>query len=220
MDGSVRQLAPLSAALNLGARRILVIAVGQFSGQRASPAAETDTRRSRRRRGTRCRRSSSTISRRTSSAACRSIACSSWCRLIARRTRPRPRRRAGARAVARSRRDGAGLRRSPAASGAHAAACVRQHAPAPAPTSRRTSCSTARSAARSSQLGYEDTMARRDDVVAFLADATRALLPELRAGDRRRNTRRSLPARLRRLGSAGWRGCSRSCRRCPRRRMR
>lgn len=37
MDGSVRQLSPLSAPLNLGARRILVIAVGQFSGQRASP---------------------------------------------------------------------------------------------------------------------------------------------------------------------------------------
>jgi NTE family protein len=35
MDGSVRQLAPLSAPLNLGARRILVLAVGQFSGQRA-----------------------------------------------------------------------------------------------------------------------------------------------------------------------------------------
>jgi NTE family protein len=38
MDGSVRQLTPLSAALNLGARRILVIAVGQFTGQSA-PAA-------------------------------------------------------------------------------------------------------------------------------------------------------------------------------------
>ena len=37
MDGSVRQLAPLSAALNLGARRIMVIAVGQFGGQRAPP---------------------------------------------------------------------------------------------------------------------------------------------------------------------------------------
>lgn len=35
MDGSVRQLSPLSAPLNLGARRILVVAVGQFSGQRA-----------------------------------------------------------------------------------------------------------------------------------------------------------------------------------------
>ena len=34
MDGSVRQLAPLSAPLNLGARRVLVLAVGQFSGQR------------------------------------------------------------------------------------------------------------------------------------------------------------------------------------------
>ena len=33
MDGSVRQLAPMSAALHLGARRILVIAVGQFNGQ-------------------------------------------------------------------------------------------------------------------------------------------------------------------------------------------
>ena len=39
MDGSVRQLSPLSAPLNLSARRILVLAVGQFSGQRAAPAA-------------------------------------------------------------------------------------------------------------------------------------------------------------------------------------
>ena len=37
MDGSVRQLAPLSAPLNLGARRILVVAVGQFNGQRPPP---------------------------------------------------------------------------------------------------------------------------------------------------------------------------------------
>jgi NTE family protein len=36
MDGSVRQLAPLSAPLNLGARRIVVLAVGQFNGQRVA----------------------------------------------------------------------------------------------------------------------------------------------------------------------------------------
>jgi NTE family protein len=34
MDGSVRQITPLSPALHLGARRLLVIAVGQFVGQR------------------------------------------------------------------------------------------------------------------------------------------------------------------------------------------
>ncbi|HEY5861633.1 MAG TPA: patatin-like phospholipase family protein, partial [Casimicrobiaceae bacterium] len=39
MDGSVRQITPLSPALHLGARRILVIAVGQFSGQRPAPGA-------------------------------------------------------------------------------------------------------------------------------------------------------------------------------------
>ncbi|MEO5765625.1 MAG: hypothetical protein ABIR52_09980 [Casimicrobiaceae bacterium] len=42
MDASVRQITPLSPALHLGARRILVIAVGQFSeqqpGQRAAAA--------------------------------------------------------------------------------------------------------------------------------------------------------------------------------------
>lgn len=32
-DGSVRQIAPLSGPLHLGARRILVVAVGQFTGQ-------------------------------------------------------------------------------------------------------------------------------------------------------------------------------------------
>ena len=32
-DGSMRQIAPLSPALHLGARRILVVAVGQFAGQ-------------------------------------------------------------------------------------------------------------------------------------------------------------------------------------------
>ena len=39
MDGSVRQITPLSPALHLGARRILVIAVGQFSGQRPAQDA-------------------------------------------------------------------------------------------------------------------------------------------------------------------------------------
>jgi len=34
MDGSVRQIAPLSPALHLGATRVLVLAVGQFAGQR------------------------------------------------------------------------------------------------------------------------------------------------------------------------------------------
>jgi NTE family protein len=38
MDGSVRQIAPLSPALHLGARRVLVIAVGQFTGQRVGPS--------------------------------------------------------------------------------------------------------------------------------------------------------------------------------------
>ena len=38
-DGSVRQIAPLSPALHLGARRLLIIAVGQFTGQIAKSAA-------------------------------------------------------------------------------------------------------------------------------------------------------------------------------------
>jgi len=38
----MRQIAPLSPALHLGARRILVVAVGQFAGQR--PAAESSSR--------------------------------------------------------------------------------------------------------------------------------------------------------------------------------
>jgi len=36
MDGSVRQIAPLSPPLHLGARRIIVLAVGQFTGQSAT----------------------------------------------------------------------------------------------------------------------------------------------------------------------------------------
>ena len=43
-DGSVRQIAPLSLALHLGARRLLVIAVGQFTGQRPPPARSTAPR--------------------------------------------------------------------------------------------------------------------------------------------------------------------------------
>jgi NTE family protein len=39
MDGSVRQQTPLSPALHLGARRVLVLAVGQFAGQRAPSAS-------------------------------------------------------------------------------------------------------------------------------------------------------------------------------------
>ncbi|MEP6997852.1 MAG: patatin-like phospholipase family protein [Betaproteobacteria bacterium] len=43
-DGSVRQIAPLSPALHLGARRLLVVAVGQFTGQQPTQA-RTATRR-------------------------------------------------------------------------------------------------------------------------------------------------------------------------------
>ena len=41
-DGSMRHIAPLSPALHLGARRILVVAVGQFAGQRPSGAPSVE----------------------------------------------------------------------------------------------------------------------------------------------------------------------------------
>jgi len=44
-DGSMRQIAPLSAALHLGARRILVIAVGQFAGQQPPLSSKARTPR-------------------------------------------------------------------------------------------------------------------------------------------------------------------------------
>jgi NTE family protein len=43
-DGSLRQIAPLSPALHLGARRLLVVAVGQFTGQRPKPVRATARR--------------------------------------------------------------------------------------------------------------------------------------------------------------------------------
>jgi NTE family protein len=39
MDGSVRQIAPLAPALHLGASRVVTIAIGQFTGQAVTPSA-------------------------------------------------------------------------------------------------------------------------------------------------------------------------------------
>ncbi len=39
MDGSVRQIAPLAPALHLGAARVVVLAIGQFTGQSVTPVA-------------------------------------------------------------------------------------------------------------------------------------------------------------------------------------
>ena len=43
MDGSVRQLTPLAPALRLGARRVLILPVGQFNGQQPSPPPPAGT---------------------------------------------------------------------------------------------------------------------------------------------------------------------------------
>lgn len=44
MDGSVRQISPLAPALHLGARRVLVIAVGRLAGPAPGPVASTAPR--------------------------------------------------------------------------------------------------------------------------------------------------------------------------------
>ena len=182
MDGSVRQLTPLSAPLNLGARRVLVIAVGQFGGQRAPPGVGAGAiRRSRRRRAMRCRRSFSTTSR----------ADVERMMHVNRLVGLMPPERDGASGMAvghvdalvlaPSRDLGAlalELRRSASRRGRHPAARPRQHAGTGANLTSyllfdRGFCRALL------ELGYADTMARREELEAFLAGTGAAYVPVL-----------------------------------------
>ena len=169
MDGSVRQLAPLSAPLNLGARRILVIAVGQFSGQRRRPTAEAAYPSFAQAAG----HALSTIfldnlaadvermmqvnrARRTGAAG---VSCASGM----------PVGHVDALVLAPSRDLGALALQYAIACRDAVRTLLRALGSTQGTGANLTSylCSTADSAARCIALGYADTMARRDDVVAF-----------------------------------------------------